>query len=298
MSFVTGTIFSVPVINAAEFFFPLLNNQPPTSGFAPWSGPSLLVTMIGYDGTADKATRPFLTEQTSTTEGGQFKLNEYKPSQNVSFVYLMVSSPLPNNHWTHIYRSSIFAYPRAQKGNLNIYILEAAELGVSAGFVSKALKGAAASLPGTIHLATNTQGIGVDTSAKGANIQFTIGLVGASSPNLAVYADLDLANWNVTVGFPADCGTNAHTIVQDIRNSLSSQDSALSSDIDQMVLQFLDNQLTSSLGPVLYWLVSVSLSGFQFVPHSWLATNTTDTTTVIKVSPSIGYPRSWGVGEQ
>jgi len=296
MSFVTGTIFSIN--NQAAFFLPLLNNQPPTSGFVPWSGPTLLVTMIGYDGTADKATRPFLTEQTSTTEGGQFKLNEYKTSQNVSFVYLMVSSPLPNNQWKHIYRSSLFAYARAQKGSLNIYILEPPALGIPASFVSKALKGAASSLPGTIHLATNTQGIGVATSSEGANIKFTIGLVGSPSPNLALYAELDLANWNVSVGFPADCGTNAHAIVQDIRNSLSSQDSVLSSDIDQMVLQFLDKQLSSSLGPILYWLVSVTLSSFQFVPHSWLATTTTDNATVINVSPSIGYPRSWGVGEQ
>jgi len=297
MSFVTGTIFSIN--NQAEFFLPLLtNNKPPTSGFVAWNGPSLLVTMIGYNGTADKATRPFVTEQTTTTEGGQFKLNEYNPSQNVTFVYLFVSFPLPNNAWKHIYRSSIFAYPRAQKGNLNIYILEPAALGVTAGFVSKALKGAASSLPGTIHLATTTQGIGVDTDGKGADIQFTLGLVGASDPNLAVYAVLDLTKWNVSVGFPADCGTNAHAIVQDIRNSLTSQDSVLSSDIDQMVLQFLDSQLGSSLGPVLYFLVSVTLSSFEFIPHTWLATDTTDPKTVISVSPSIGYPRSWGVGEQ
>jgi len=289
MSFVTGTINRVT--NAAEFFAPLLEGGKPVGGFAPWTHTGTLnITMTGWNGTADPSTRHLLASAAAVNgENGTFKIPQFAANQNISFVWFNVG-PGPNP----LYRSQVFAYERAQAGGLEIYLYQPAALGVTAGFVSKALGPSAKQLPGTVKLATNNIGIGLDTSADGADIQFTIGINGSESNNLSVFASLDLAKWDVHVGFPADCKTNAHAIVQDVRNSLSSQDSSLNADITTLILQFLEKPpLNSSLGPVLFELVSVTLTSFQFINHSWLLTNTTDNTDIINVSTTVGYPKAW-----
>jgi len=289
MSFVTGTINRVT--NALEFFAPLLNGGKPTGGFEPWNHTgNLFITLTGFDGTADPSTRPFVPSQSTVNANGQFKIPQFPANRNISFVWFNVG-PAGGNP---LYRSQVFAYERAQAGGLEIYLYQPAALGVTAGFVSKALGPSAKQLPGTVKLATNNIGIGLDTSADGADIQFTIGINGSESNNLSVFASLDLAKWDVHVGFPADCKTNAHAIVQDVRNSLTSQDSTLNADISTMILQFLEKPpLDSSLGPVLFELVSVTLTSFHFNNHSWLLTNTSDNTDIINVSTTVGYPKAW-----
>jgi len=293
MSLIKGEINLVN--NLVEFFLPILSGTNPTAGFAPFTGTSFQITMTGFNRSENKVvstTKPI----NSNPSNGSFELNEFPTALNVTDVWLNVSLV-----GQPFYRSQEFAYARAKLGGLSIFLFQPQlkpSDGVTAGVLSSALS-ASKGLPGNTKLSTTPWGINVVGSQSGADIQFGIKVVGDNSSNLAIFADLSLENYNVHVGFPADCKTNAHDIVNQIRSSLQSEDSHANGTILNLILKILENPpvgLSAELASKLLNLVSFTFSSIVFANnHTWPLSDTTDNTVIMNVSPVVGWPRGWAV---
>jgi len=290
MSVITGGINLIN--NLVEFFLPILDGANPTTGFTPHTGSSFQITMTGFNRAENKVvstTKP----TNSNPDNGSFQLPEFPTALNVTDVWLSVS-----HTGQPFYRSQEFEYARAKQGALSIFLYQPQlppSDGVTAGVISSALSGA--KLPGNTKLTTTPWGINVVGSQSGADIQFGIKLVGDTSSNLAIFADLSLENYNVHVGFPADCKTNAHDIVNQIKSSLQSEGSQVNGLIIQQILKIMENppiSLSPQLASKLFNLVSIIFSSVVFANnHTWPLSDTTENTVVLNVSPVVGWPRGW-----
>jgi len=294
MSLIKGEINLVNPNNLVEFFLPILSGSNPTAGFAPFTGTSFQITMTGFNRSENKVvstTKPI----NSNPANGSFELNEFPTALNVTDVWLNVSLV-----GQPFYRSQEFEYARAKKGEtLSIFLFQPQlkpSDGVTAGVISSALS-SAKGLPGDTKLTTTPWGINVVGSQSGADIQFGIKVVADTSSNLALLADLSLENYNVHVGFPADCKTNAHDIVLQIKSSLQSEGSHANGVITNQIVKILENppvSLTPELAAKLFNLVSFTFSSIVFANnHTWPLSDTTDNTVIMNVSPVVGWPRGW-----
>jgi len=280
------------ITNPTAFFAPiLLGSGGPTTGFANLTGGSFVITMTGF-AVANPTVQTTVSAAVNATNG-TFSLHEYPTTTHIDDVSLNLA-----HLGQPFYRSAVFKYTRAKQGNLNIYLFQPvlpASDGVAAGVISTAL--ASGSLPGNTTLSSNPWGIGIVGSKSGADIQFGITLIPHTSTNLNVYADLALQNWNIHVGFPADWCTTAHDILTSIRTALVNDDGEVNVLIKAQIIQMIEKPplgLSAALATSLVNHVSITFSSILFpVKHTWALSNTKDTTVVMNVHPTIGYPRGW-----
>jgi hypothetical protein len=283
------------ITNQTQFFAPiLLGSGNPTSGFAPLTGQSFQVTMLGVP-----SSTPLVHSTVAANinpANGTFVLPEFSAASDISAVALnLVHVGQP------FYRSQVFKYTRAKEGGLNIYLFQPilpTSDGVAASAISKALSGA--NLPGNTTLSANPWGIGVVGSKSGADIQFGIRIIPHTSTNLSIFIDLALEGWNIHVGFPADWCTTAHDILNQIRAALGSEDAEVNVFVKNQILQILQILqrppvgLNASLASALFNRVSITFSSIMFpIKHIWPLSNTNDGTVVMTVQPTLGYPRGW-----
>jgi hypothetical protein len=193
-----------------------------------------------------------------------------------------------------VYRSAIFSYARALQGGLDIYInqpvLPQADA-ISAGEISHHLGGSG--LPSDTMLTSKPWGIWVAGDQSGANVQFGVKLVPHTSTNLNVFADIGIDGWNIHVGFPADCKTSADGILNQIKTMLANDDSAVNAFIKAKVMQFL-TEIAGEFAKQVFGTISITFTSISFpTTYSWPLKNTTDSTGIITIGPTIGYPQKW-----
>jgi hypothetical protein len=235
---------------------------------------------------------PFATA--ASASDGSFSLPDI-PTPLESFVHDV--SFLVSVHGRPFYRSGLF--PRAHlspEKTFDIFVYQPtipASDGVSAGLISSGLSGGG--LPGNTVLSTNTWGIGVVGDKSGADIDFGIQLTPDTSPNLGVFFDLALHNWNIQVGFPADWCTNADAILAQIRAALQTDNSKANQLVSGTITKAFEGpplNLSSAVTQKLLEAVSIQFTSLSLPnKHTWPLSNTSDKTIVVVPQLTLGFPR-------
>lgn len=198
-------------------------------------------------------------------------------------------------HGHPIYRSGYFAGELASKEPIDIFLYQPSlpkNVGITAGQISTAL--ADSGLPASVPLGTNSSGIGVAGSQSGVDIQLTVELVPDTSENLSVYIGLALSNWNIHVGFPADCVTNADDVLSGIKAKLAQGDSKANQMVSSVITSTLEQveKLTPQEAQRLLEGASFQFISFAYPSsYKWSASDTSDKTTVVTPRIALGYPR-------
>ena len=162
---------------------------------------------------------------------------------------------------------------------------------IAAGEISQHLGGSG--LPSNTTLTSGPTGIWVAGDQQGANVQFGVKLVPHTSTNLNVFADIGLNGWNIHVGFPADCKLNADEILAKIKMMLATDDSAVNAFIKTKVMQFL-TEIAGTFANQVYAIISITFTSIEFpTKHTWPLSDVKDTTGIIAIGPTIGYPQKW-----
>jgi hypothetical protein len=204
----------INLINNPQAFFGqlLTGTKKPTTGFAPAKMPGFSVTMtsvfMGFI--------PITIPGTFNPADGSFTLPAVPP-QLPGFGPNDLVSLNVTLHGTPFYRTERFPHAHLTE-DLEIFVYQPnipASDGIAAGLISKGLNGQG--LPSDTKLTANPWGIGVAGDQSGADVQFGISLIPDTSPNLAVFFDMALHNWNIHVGWPASCVTSANGILAKIR---------------------------------------------------------------------------------
>jgi hypothetical protein len=118
-----------------------------------------------------------------------------------------------------------------------------------------------------------------------------------TSPNLSLFFDLALDGYNIHVGWPADCGTNATKVLNQIKSALQTSDSGANKIVSGTITKAferpplnLDAAVTQKLlENVSIQFISMSLPN----SHTWALSDTTDKTIVIVPQLALGYPRTF-----
>jgi hypothetical protein len=271
----------------------LLGSTTPTAGFTPCKATGLSVMMIGFlpNGGPIPFSIPIPLSSTVSATDGSFTLPAFPANLNA----ITEVSVLLTLNGRPFYRTEKF--PRAHTNKkLEIYVYQPnvpASDGVTAGQISTGLAGSG--LPGNTKLKANSWGIGVVGSQSGVDIQFGIQMVPDTSYNLSLFFDLELHGYNIHVGFPADCGTNATDVLNQIKTGLQTSDSSANKIVSTSITKAFEEpplNLSDTITKELLKKVSI-----QFVTmtmpntHSWALSNKTDKKIVVVPSLTLGYPR-------
>jgi hypothetical protein len=292
---ITGNLYQVT--NPTAFFFSLLQPGAQVSGFAPLTGVPFLVHMVGIVGPG----KTFVVEDYADIIHGKFTLDEFTAGEKVQDVTLSLIY-----YGETLYRSAEFTYARAQRGGLDIYLYQPNQrdfnqpdpVNVTAGAVSQALAGAASSLPKNTTLTANPWGFGFAGTQQGANVQFGVSLAAETSPKIDVFLRLHLVNWNIFVGFPADCQMTAKDIFAEIQAKLVDEDSEVNAFVRSQLASQIKQQAPllpdADVNELIAKLLSITFKSIVFPnPHAWPLSNTNDTTTVMTLNPVVGFPQRW-----
>ncbi len=284
---ISGQIYGIT--DARAFFTAVLLGQKPATGFTPLSKQNFEISMLGVTSLPSNPSLHHVQNGSVAPANCAFAFPDYPANFDVKDVAINLSL---NGH--PVYRSTMFSYPRAEQGGLDIYInqpvLPAADA-IAAGEISQHLGGAG--LPSNTTLTSGPTGIWVAGDQQGANVQFGVKLVPHTSTNLNVFADIGLNGWNIHVGFPADCKLNADEILAKIKTMLATDDSAVNAFIKTKVMQFL-TEIAGTFANQVYAIISITFTSVEFpTKHTWPLNNTEDTTGIITIGPTIGYPQKW-----
>jgi hypothetical protein len=230
----------------------------------------------------------------ASASDGSFSLPDIPASldpfvRNVSFLVSIHGKPF--------YRSGLF--PRAHlspEKTFDIFVYQPtipASDGVFAGLISSGLEGGG--LPGDTMLSANPWGIGVVGDKSGADIEFGIQLTPDTSPNLGVFFDLALHNWDIQVGFPADWCTNADAILAQIKGALQTDNSKANQLVAGTITKAFEGaplNLSAAVTQKLLNAVSIQFTSLSLPnKHTWPLSNTSDKTIVVVPRLTLGFPR-------
>ena len=283
------------VTNPTAFFGQVLTGaKKPATGFEPAKSGGFSVILLGNlpgpvpapvsaPATVNAATGGFAFPTLPTPAQG------FGPGDMVS---LHVTS-----HNTPFYRSAPFPLSHADAG-LDIFVYQPvipASDGISAGLISKGLTGQ--SLPPDTKLTANPWGIGVAGDQSGADVQFGISLVPDQSSNLSLFFDMQLHNWNIHVGFPADCKYSADGILATIKSALQTSGSAANALAATTIAKAFEGPPLNLPATITAQLLAAISIQFMSLPlpnaHTWPLANTTDPTIVITPQLALGFPRAF-----
>jgi hypothetical protein len=284
------------ITNPTEFFAPIiLGDGSHGGGFVPTESSGVSVILMAWMQIIPwlpAMPLPFAT--TASASDGSFSLPDIPASldsfvQNVSF--------LVSVHGRPFYRSGLF--PRTHlspEKSFDIFVFQPTvppSDGVSAGLISSGLAGGG--LPGDTMLSTNPWGISVVGDSSGADIEFGIQLTPDTSPNLGVFFDLALHNWDIQVGFPADWCTNADTILAQIRTALQTDNSKANQLAVGTIMKAFEGpplNLSAAVTQKLFNAVSIQFTSLSLPnKHTWPLSNTSDKTIVVAPQLTLGFPR-------
>lgn len=121
-----------------------------------------------------------------------------------------------------IYRTGLFSVPTHPK-NLDMYILsvpsQPAKPNVTAGFMASQL--GAFDLPGDTTITVGMPyGMNFKASSSGVDLNFNLVIKPDTSSDLGSIVDLYLNGYNINVGFPADLGTDALSVLYKLENAI------------------------------------------------------------------------------
>lgn len=289
-----GTINTIT--NPTEFFAPIvLGGSTHGGGFVPTKSSGVSVILMAWMQVIPVLPAlPLPIATTANATNGTFSLPDIPASldpfvQNVSFLVSVHGKPF--------YRSGLF--PRTHlspEKSFDIFVYQPvvpASDGVSAGLISTGLSGGG--LPGNTMLSAQPWGINVVGSHSGADIEFGVQLTPDTSPNLGVFFDLALHNWNIQVGFPADWCTNADSILNQIRTALQTDGSKANQLVSGTITKAFEGpplNLNASVTQKLLNAVSIQFTSMSLPnSHTWPLSNTTDKTIVVVPQLTLGFPR-------
>jgi hypothetical protein len=291
---IKGTIHTIT--DPTAFFAPIiLGAGSHGGGFVPTksTGVSVILTAWMQVIPAFPAT-PLAFATTASASDGTFSLPDIPASLN-AFVHNV--SFLVSVHGRPFYRSGLF--PRTHlspEKAFDIFVYQPtipSTDGISAGLISSGLAGGG--LPGDTVLSANSWGIGVVGDSSGADIEFGIQLTPDTSPNLGIFFDLALHNWNIHVGFPDDWCTNATAILDKIKTALQADSSTANQLANGTIKKAFEGpplNLSAAVTQTLLNAVSIQFTSLSLPnKHTWPLSNTTDKTIVVVPNLNLGFPR-------
>ena len=284
------------ITDPTAFFAPIiLGGAGHGGGFVPTKSSGISVILMGWMQILPGfPAMPLPFAATASPTDGSFSLPDIPASlnsfvQNVSFLVTVHGKPF--------YRSGLF--PRAHlspEKTFDIFVFQPtipSSDGVSAGLISSGLAGGG--LPGDTVLTANPWGISVVGDKSGADIDFGIQLTPDTSPNLGVFFDLALHNWNIQVGFPADWCTNADAILAQIKSALQTDNSKANQLVAGTITKAFEGpplNLSAAVTQKLLAAVSIQFTSLSLPnKHTWPLSNTSDKTIVVVPQLTLGFPR-------
>lgn len=278
---ITGQIYGIT--DPKKFFQSVLLGQPP-AGYVPLSNQPFQIMATGLSHTQSGH---LVSGGSFDSSNMSFKIPDFAPAWNVYNVSINVSSG-----GNPFYRTTEMSYPRAQQGGLEIYVYQPSSVGISASDIGKNIP-ANSGLPSNTVLQSNPWGIWAAGDQQGADVQFGVAFVPYTGTLLTVWADPVIHGWNIHVGFPADCKVNAHQIRLQIEQALSQDTSPLNAFIQENIMTALKN-VAGDNASAIFDVVSITFTDILVHSgHRWAMAAQNDQTTVITISPTIGYPRKW-----
>jgi hypothetical protein len=284
------------ITDPIAFFGPIIfGGQSHGGGFVPTKSSGVSVILMAWMQIIPALPAvPLPLATTASATDGSFTLPAIPASLN-SFVHNV--SFVVSVHGKPFYRSGLF--PRTHlspEKTFDIFVYQPtvpASDGVSAGLISSGLAGGG--LPGDTVLSAKSWGIDVVGDSSGADIEFGIQLTPDTSPNLAVFFDLALHNWNIHVGFPADWCTNASAILAQIKTALQADNSKANQLVAGTITKAFEGPPLNLSGTVTQKLLSIVAIQFTNLslpnPHTWALSNTSDKKIVIVPQLNLGFPR-------
>lgn len=293
---IKGCAYLVDNNSPQLFFLPIiLNDPPPIAAFTPWAARGLQVQMTGHyqsvlhlpHNASRMVNLVVTTEANVDSSNGTFELPELPNAEarrgNVDITLTYRGLPY--------YRSEKFPYANTSQ-ELNIFLYQPKSATISAGQVSKAV--ANASLPADTTLTANPSGITVTGSEDEASLEFGVQIFPDSGPDLGVYFDLALNGYNIHVGWPDSWCESADDILDSIEESLGTAGSAANTLVENQLVKALEASFSSTEAKTIFGRITVQfVSAWYPHRHSWAASDTHDTKTVISARPVFGYPRHW-----
>ena len=284
------------ITDPTSFFLPIvLGGSGHGGGFVPTQSSGVTVILMAWMQIIPGFPAfPMPISTTASATDGTFTLPDIPVSldsliHNVSFLVSVHGKPF--------YRSGLF--PRTHlspEKSFDIFVYQPsipASDGVTAGLISSGLAGGG--LPGDTKLTAKSWGIDVVGDSSGADIEFGVQLTPDTSPNLGVFFDLALHNWNIHVGFPADWCTNATSILNQIKTALQTDNSTANQLVSGTITKAFEGaplNLSPSMTHALLNAVSIQFVSLSLPKaHTWPLSNTTDKTIVVVPQLNLGFPR-------
>jgi hypothetical protein len=284
------------VTDPTAFFAPIvLGGSGHGGGFVPTKSSGVSVILMAWMQVIPVLPPlPLPIATTASATDGTFSLPDIPASldpfvQNVSFLVSVHGKPF--------YRSGLF--PRTHlspEKTFDIFVYQPSipsSDGVTAGLISQGLAGGG--LPGDTKLSAKPWGIDVAGDSSGADIEFGVQLTPDTSPNLGLFFDLALHNWNIQVGFPADWCTNADSILNKIKTALQTDDSKANQLVSATITKAFEGpplKLSASVTQKLLNAVSIQFTSLSLPnSHVWPLSDTSDRTIVVVPQLTLGFPR-------
>jgi hypothetical protein len=281
------------ITNSTVAFAPIiLNNDPPSSGFAPVASPFVVTLQL------------FMASLPSPCMGYyQTPLNTKDGSFEIS-VPPLISTAAASQATINlsffgfpIYRSAYFSCKSLGK-EINIYLFQPnlpTTDGIQAGQISSALS--TSGLPGNASITANQYGLNISASTSKASLNFGIAVIPDTSPNLGVYFDLALNGfYNIHVDSPWGLCESASDVLNSIRSGLQTDGSAMNFMVENQIKTILLNNTSLDEKGVNSLVANVSIQFADILlinEHTWPLSNLTDKTVIILPQPVIGYPPQW-----
>jgi hypothetical protein len=295
----------VNLVNNPQLFFGELllgNGVTPSGGFVPAKVSGLVAELVGLlpgpvlAGGPALPPVPIPVSASVSPADGSFTLPDFPADfakiQTVTLRLLLNGRPFYRTGW----------FPRAHTSkSLTTFVYQPTlpkTDGIKAGDISKGLAGA--NLPAGTALVAGPSGIFVGVSQSGVDAGFGVALVPDTSSNLSLFFDLALNGYNIHVGLPAACGTNADAILAQIKSELQTADSKVNgvvSDALKTACQSPPLGLSLDATKKLLGLVSIQFISVTYpVPapgHLWPLSAQSDPTIVAAPQLALGFPRTF-----
>jgi hypothetical protein len=306
------------VTNATECFGGILlgaPDTPPTDGFEPWEGVQVTLALESNVGGLLGWILLFAdlwgdqSRTLTTAADGSFSFADPSPEQLdeiAAWAGIPGGEALSVQIWVSqgtfpfqvIYRSDLsLTLDDADGKQLDIWLLPYSLPkggGITAGMVSGVMTGTG--LPGNTSITASPAGLSFSGSHKGADIQFGIGVLPDTSSDLDSFFDLSLLSWNIHVGWPADWCTTADDILGQIKSGVQNAGTGVNKTVTLMIQNTLAAAYplipVNNISNFTEKDISVTFNDVAYIPYTWAASDTKDSTIVLVAQPVIGWPRS------